>query len=237
MTLEFQEHISSLVDGEAGDVERDKLIEKLKNCSDSQQVWARYCVIGEAMKRNLPANPKHDLLSRVRNALESEPALLAPSPGNETPESTPAEIVTLPESRKASIEQKSFWGYGIAASVALVAVIGFQSLSNSPVENLPSSEVAVANEPATQQINIVSMPEMSQAAMVNDSANKKVTENPIYAEQSLMNDGQWTRITQIGSIQLENNLRGNSAEANVNFTVENNGLPLAHSVSQENPPQ
>lgn len=218
-----QENISSFIDDELDSVEQDGLINHLHENEEQKRVLDRYCVMSGAIKRTLPDSIKHDLLGRVQLALASEPALLAPAPShikNELPE---AEIVKFPVKTRTF---KPVFGFGIAASVALAVVLGFQM--STPTSDLPNQPIAAVNvinaEPATQQMNILIAPVDSVgigAIVVNDSQN-----DATYAEQSLINDGQWTRITQVAGIPLRNNIFSGRAESHVQFRFQDENFPL-----------
>jgi sigma-E factor negative regulatory protein RseA len=110
-----QEWVSASVDGET---DRQTLAE-LAADTDSRAQWQRYHLIGDAMRGDMPESLHLDLSSRIAAALEDEPTILAPQ--TETIEDT--------QPRKATVVpfMRQIGQYGIAAAVALMAVVGVQN--------------------------------------------------------------------------------------------------------------
>jgi negative regulator of sigma E activity len=226
MSKGVNESISSLFDDELDAVERSKLIDKLKHSNEHQDVWNRYSLMSQALKRDLPASPSHDLFSRVQTAIESEPALLSPSPSTIGTDVS-AEVIELPKKNEAVSHRKSnpMLGFAVAASFALMTIVGFQFISsnNDIAPGLPiaSNQTVTPN----QNIQIVTRP--------NDGITTVSTgaEEPLYAEQSVINDGQWTRITHIGNMALNGHVIDRSSEAHANVNVPANGHPFTRPVN------
>lgn len=124
------ELLSALKDGELKDDELAKLLPSLSNESHLRQRWERYHLIGEAMRNNLPSVMQHDLVSRVSTALENEPTVLSPE--------SPA---TRPKQRP----DRSFTGYAVAASVA---VVGFLTVGLVAERLMSGGAEMVASAPA-----------------------------------------------------------------------------------------
>jgi len=235
MSLEVQENISCFVDGELDANLSDDLLNHLNDNEEQKKVLGRYCVMSDAIKRNLPETMNHNLLERVQIALESEPALLAPAPNNTENELPEAEIVELPKKVSKESSFSPAFGFGIAATVTLAAVLGFQMFTGT--EDLPT-QAPIASvttiEPATQEITIAVTPKTTSPAIAVTTVVDQLpadSGNATYAEQSLIDDGQWTRITQVGDIPLENNFLSNGAEAHVQFKLQGQDFPFAQSVN------
>ena len=232
MSLELQESISSFVDDELDGIDSEALISQLREDEEHKQVLGRYCVMSDAIKKSLPETCSHNLFERVQLALEDEPALLAPVPShieNELPE---AEIVELPKNTAKTTFKPAF-GFGIAASLTLAVVLGFQI--NTQTDNLTQqAEVAPSIVPATQQFNIASKPAVSSTT-VSFSNKEMKTEvgDATYAEQSLIDNERWTRITQIDGIPLANHFLSGRTEAHVQYKLQGNKQSLARSVNLE----
>jgi negative regulator of sigma E activity len=261
--VKFQENISSFVDDELAIRHRDELDELITQLSENEekkQVWGRYCVMREAIKKTLPKTVHHDLLTRVQTALESEPALIMSDnydSSNKTPITEKAEVVSLsnvsPSVNQANVAAandsmfKPVFAFGIAATVTIAAVLGFQLFTQT--EDLPqksvvaSNDASINNEPATQKIQIASQPTSklvvpsTAVSLVVDELHSR-SDNVTYAEQSLMDDGRWTRITQVGGVPLANQFISGKAgaEAQVRFKLQNENSALARSVKLENTP-
>ncbi|AZQ09556.1 RseA family anti-sigma factor [Shewanella khirikhana] len=110
-----QEWVSASVDGET---DRQTLAE-LAADTDSRAQWQRYHLIGDAMRGDMPESLHLDLSSRIAAALEDEPTILAPQ----------TETMEDAQPRKATVVpfMRQIGQYGIAAAVALMAVVGVQN--------------------------------------------------------------------------------------------------------------
>ncbi len=240
------EKISSFYDDELDPADRNHIVDLLKQ-NDQKQILGRYSMIGEAMRRNLPNKPDHDLFSRVQSALEDEPALLAPSPANMTKvvDNADAEkVIELPvktTTHKASF--KPVAGFAVAASVALASVLGFQLFSQPSVDALPgatnvnASSLVAISAPATQTLDI--SPDVGvfpeNAAFPSAEVGELVSESEdiTYAQQSLTDDGQWTRITRIGDILLDNQILSRPPEFRSNVDLKTGTFPFARASNLE----
>lgn len=112
MTANKYEHLSALVDDEAGEFEGRRLVEELSKNAEVRARWARYHLIGEAMRGGLPPRLAPDLAARVSRALEAEPPLRRPS------------------SRWTPRLLKPVVGFALAAGVAVVSVLSLQSFTD-----------------------------------------------------------------------------------------------------------
>jgi len=234
MSFDVNENISSLVDGELDATEQKKLIDKLRQSDECQSTWSRYCLISQALKRDLPSTPPtNELFSRVHAALASEPALLVPVSVSKKDEVKSAEIVHLsPEQNKPqTASSKPVVGFAVAASIALATVLGFQFMSSSSDVNMgiPMASNATVSS-GTPEVQLVSRP-----ATPVTTVSSHVDE-PLYAEQSVINDGQWTRITHIGNMTLNGNVIKNPVEAHASINLQGKPVPFARTVNMENTP-
>lgn len=135
MTDQQREHVSAFMDGELDAQESDRLISSLRDEASLRQSWARYHLIGEALRNNLPGTVNHDLAQRVSCALDTEPTLLAPR--------------QIASRRTTPPYFKPVVGWAMAASVAVVAVIGFnQSPTRVTPTPMPVAAVAPVATPA-----------------------------------------------------------------------------------------
>lgn len=112
MADDKKEWISALADGELNHSALGKAIEELRGSSDMQASWSRYHLIRDTLHGNLEHGVDTELHSRISEALEQEPVVLAPKRGHR------------PWLRHAA-------GLAVAASVTGVAVLGIQQM-NSP---------------------------------------------------------------------------------------------------------
>lgn len=130
-----QEWVSAAVDGEVD----HKAIEDLSEDTASHEKWRNYHIIGDALRNDLPSSMDIDLSERIAEALEDEPLIhvsFADSKvGNKTQESDAISENTevIAEKPKAKVIPlfKQFGQYAIAASVALVTIIGVQNYNQT----------------------------------------------------------------------------------------------------------
>ena len=112
------ERLSALVDGELNGAEYGQALDAINLSPELRQRWMRYHTASDALKNSLPAALlKPDFSSRVMQAIDAEPTILAPR--NIT--------------RKINPLVKQFAGLAIAASVTAVAVLGVQTWRLEPV--------------------------------------------------------------------------------------------------------
>lgn len=128
MTNSPDERVSALLDGELAEHELQSAMDELLAKDDNRKAWARYHLIGDTLKRNLPTGIDHDFSSRVMAVLDDEPTVLAPPPS------------------RASWGQRAA-GLAVAASVAAVAVLGVQFVYQEDAQ-APVQQVAQQASPA-----------------------------------------------------------------------------------------
>jgi sigma-E factor negative regulatory protein RseA len=128
MADNLDEKVSALVDGELPREEIDSLFNQLKRDKTSQACWRHYHLISDALKNNLPDRLPEDFVSRVSQALESEPHLASP----------PRRPVKAHAFHRPSI------GFALAASVAAVAFVGLGWNNQTAVDQSPSLAMNVA---------------------------------------------------------------------------------------------
>jgi sigma-E factor negative regulatory protein RseA len=139
MSDEIREQLSALVDDELNELERPLLLGRLQRDAGLRERFGRYQLIGEVL-RGAGRTATLSVAGRVRDALEREqPGPLVPA-------------------RRAGYPWKPLAGVGVAASVALVAVLAVTTLRDSAVDNPPplasgeaASRVAQADRQREQQ--------------------------------------------------------------------------------------
>ncbi len=121
MTEQIREQISAIMDGEMDS----------KSCSASikgeefKQTWFRYHLISDCMHDRIASHHDFDLTRKISESIQAEPTILAPT-SNTTPKYT-----------------KPLAGMAVAASVAAMAIIGFQQLQ-APQESISSQPPPIA---------------------------------------------------------------------------------------------
>ena len=124
MNDKIKEQLSAMVDGELPDNEQEFLLRRLQHEQNLQASWSRYHLIGDAMRKHTPSSVDHDLAGRVSLAL-----------GQDEHE----QDLVLVNSRGFQVF-KPVAGLAVAASVAVMAIIGMQNFSrntNQEVNQLP----------------------------------------------------------------------------------------------------
>lgn len=111
----MRETLSALVDGEMGGDDIERSIRGLQNEAEQRQVWQRYHLIGDAMRKSLPVHHDGSFANRVSQAVAAE----------EIPTSTVVEFKPKIQSHKPKTSySRPMAGFALAASVAAVAYLG-----------------------------------------------------------------------------------------------------------------
>lgn len=131
MTMNANEQLSAMLDGELPDAEVDLAVRRVARDEAVRATALRYSLIGDALRDELPAGRPADLVERVSAALRGAQTLARRTP--------------------AGVGRYTRFGVGfaVAASVAMVALValpGRQQDATPPV--LTSTEVAA---PAPEQ--------------------------------------------------------------------------------------
>lgn len=130
MTMNANEQLSAMLDGELPDVEVDLAVRRVARDEAVRATALRYSLIGDALRDELPAGRPADLVERVSSALRAA----------QTPAQAPGGVGRY---------TRFGVGFAVAASVAMVALValpGRQQDATPPV--LTSTEVAA---PAPEQ--------------------------------------------------------------------------------------
>lgn len=143
MSTTITEHLSAVLDGEAGDFEQRRLLDELGKDNDLQASLACYALIGETMRDEKQASiAESSFLKGIHAEIDAEP------------EYSQVQIMEKKVSNGRPAWIRPVAGFAIAASVAAIAVIGIQSPltisgdSNSPLANnqpLESTPTRVAS--------------------------------------------------------------------------------------------
>jgi len=122
MSDEIREQLSALIDDELSDLERPLLLGRLQRDVELRECLGRYQLIGEVLRGdgNIAVL---NVARRVREVVERE-AVIEPLPGR-------------PAQRSAR-HWKPLAGVGVAASVALLALLGITTLRDSATESEPT---------------------------------------------------------------------------------------------------
>jgi len=116
MNISKAEFLSALLDDEAGDFERRRMLDELKKDDGLAQTLGRYALMGDVMRapQGQASTRGGSLLSRIQAELEAEPVY----------HESAANVVKLPVAPRAVRSYRAL-GMGMVAAVAAVAVGGF----------------------------------------------------------------------------------------------------------------
>ena len=120
----IEETLSALMDSEAGELETRRVLKEISQDSELRDRWHRYQLASAAMKRDLP-HQMVDLSASISAAIEEE-SLHKPGFGR----------FAQPLGKVA-----------VAASVALLAVLGVQQFQSNPAAPTQTLSTQVANAP------------------------------------------------------------------------------------------
>jgi sigma-E factor negative regulatory protein RseA len=133
MTDRLREQISALVDNELPENEHELLLRRFAGERSLRLCWERYHLVGEAMRKTLPAADTRGLADRVMASISQEAA--------------PA--VEAASGRRAL--GRAVAGFAVAASVAVAAVVGLrhdsplqQTVAGAPAEIVPQENALQA---------------------------------------------------------------------------------------------
>ena len=129
--MSTDEQISALVDAEPPARELTAAVRDLEDDTVLAGRWGRYYLIGDAMRTSLLASWPMDFDARVSRALRSEPTVLTPR--------------RLRNKSKLAAYIKPVSGMAIAASIAVVAMLGVQALQREAVST-DTQVAAVADD-------------------------------------------------------------------------------------------
>jgi sigma-E factor negative regulatory protein RseA len=124
MSQKFK-NLSALVDGEdiASGTSRSQMLDAVKDDVDLQLKWRSYHLIRDGLRQEMPVNIHFDIADKVAQALEAEPAILAPK---KTWRNIPLVSNVVPFAKQGG-------QMAIAASAAIVMIIGVQQLNQADV--------------------------------------------------------------------------------------------------------
>ncbi len=144
MNISKEEFLSALLDDESGEFERRRLLDELKKDDALGQTLSRYAFIGETMRasKGQAMGQGVSLLSRIQDELADEPAY---APDNVVAMPARASTTAAP----SRVQAYRWFGMGMAATVAAVAVGGLLFFNQTPT---PNAQMAAAL-PATAPVN------------------------------------------------------------------------------------
>ncbi len=166
MTTEINSQISDLMDNELDAGQVDQALAKLQKDPEAQKTWARYHLMRDVMQNDYSPVLSADFASKISSAIESEPAIVA-FPAKESAAAATDSSVSGGTSnvvaRPAFNWKRNVTGLAVAASVAMVSVVGLNTLrdadngvSNGTVVASGAGQNAVQNPAVSGQLELVS---------------------------------------------------------------------------------
>jgi negative regulator of sigma E activity len=128
MTEPVNEQLSACLDGELPPAQLDLLLKRLERTPELREALGRYTVIGEALRHSKPAIASRSFADKVMGAIDQEPAT-----ERRAPRVSPVVLRRL----------RPVAGFGIAATVAAIAVFSAQQSGVTP-DSVATNEPAVA---------------------------------------------------------------------------------------------
>lgn len=144
------EQISAFMDGEA-DQPAETIMAGISNDPTLRGAWQRYHLIGDAMRGQLPGHlTGPELAASIAAAVDREPAILSPA-----------------SRRKSTVQRalKPVAGLAIAASVAMVAIIGLRGLNEATSTSGSPTVAATESGSTTQDDPVQSLQPAPQAPL------------------------------------------------------------------------
>lgn len=129
MSEKMFESLSAVMDGEANELELERVLAAIVNDEALRRTWARYAAVRAVMDSQQPAQFDGDVSRQVRAAISASP-----------------------HSRRPQELRQRLWrplaSFAVAASVAMVVVIGGQQLAQMDDERSTGEAAALAARPS-----------------------------------------------------------------------------------------
>jgi len=140
MTEPVNEQLSACLDGELPAAELDLLLKRLGRSSELREALGRYTFIGEALRHSKPVVVSRSFADKVMAAVDQEPAA-----ERRAPRVSPAILRRL----------TPIAGFGVAATVAAIAIFSVQRAGVTPEQvatNGPAAAPAAVTAQATDYV-------------------------------------------------------------------------------------
>jgi sigma-E factor negative regulatory protein RseA len=138
-----ESQLSAMVDDELQDMEHDLVLRRLSRDRDARERWERYHLISDTLQDHLPTMIDVDFAARIRQAIESE--------------SSP-----LPSVKPLPTWYKPVTGFGLAASVTLMALFGLKLLQTDVIQ--PTAPLTAAT-PVVFPVSTAAFPVQTMASI------------------------------------------------------------------------
>lgn len=159
MNVTKQELLSALLDDEAGEFERRRLLDELEHDDELLSTWQRYALVGEVVRDAKTPIIKRNFLAGIHAAIDDE---------IETPMvATPVDPVAVKaEAKSATVVPmwRNIMQYGMAAGLGAVVMASGLMLTNTASTQVASNQSVPTTEAlALTSTNINALPVASTA--------------------------------------------------------------------------
>ncbi len=147
-SVSMTEHLSALLDDEAGSFEQRRVLDELKQSDDLCKNLSHYALIGESMRSSQPvAVAGTSFLAGIHEKIDAEENY---------------HDVQLIDQAPASNDKQGSWlkpvgGFALAASVAAVSVLSVQNYQLTKQQNAPVETIAVSQPIQKEQLTTAEM--------------------------------------------------------------------------------
>jgi len=156
--LTLTEHLSALLDDEAGGFEQRRVLDELSSNASLRQKLSSYALIGETMRSENVHIARSDFLSSIHDQINDEEEYHHIEIGSQAVQSSRSWL-------------RPVGGFAMAASVAAIALLGFQNyqLQNNqqPLHTLASANTSSVNINTKQPKTQLTAAEMKAAKVVS----------------------------------------------------------------------
>lgn len=170
-SVSLTEHLSALLDDEAGSFEQRRVLDELKHDDDLCKNLSRYALIGESMRSNQPvAIAGTRFLAGIHEKIDAEAVY--------------HDVKLVEPTKPANDSNQSSWfrpmgGFALAASVAAVSLLGVQNYQLTKQKNAAVETIAATQTMQKEQL--------AQAEM--DSTQPVSSAKTAVATNTKVNDG------------------------------------------------
>lgn len=166
------ERLSALVDNETESFETRRLIDQLLRSEPDRKTWARYHLIGDSLRGGMRRTAPPDFLARVRSGIEDDQPL-----------HVPLESATGPRWLNPAA------GVGIAAAVAVVSLLGLQTMTGTG-DGVPAATVDATTVQEPERTDLASDPDPRFAPYLENHAELVAPGSSAFARVRNSVDGE-----------------------------------------------
>lgn len=172
MSEETRESLSALIDGEVAMDQAAQLIDRVVEDPSLRAAWRRYHLVSDVLHNTLSDLGANDLQERVRQSID-------------------AEAITFPRHRELPSFIKPVAGLALAASVAVVAIIGFRNMEQ---EVVPSPQRVAESRDDDRRRERVPMRWNVDAPAVEERLNSYLVDHSEYLDNGMRGMLPYARI-------------------------------------------